>query len=307
MTTFAETLRTDLPAGGDDPRDGDNEICRAKAALVERLDVDHYFEESATDTYDDAGTGKHRKVTFYGVLSVKPTLEAGECALYSKAVDGISELFFEDSDGTEKQLTSGGTLNVDAADIVENSITDLMIQLRNDQWLMSKNAAGDGEVGLIKANTDDVPVLGEGAKTYDTSAPTEDDDIANKAYVDAAHGYFASGATVFNDHVHTANAFEDLDLSAVVGARTALVYLELYSTGAGHFACKPKGYGGSFLDHINQTDNIWINGSGASGAAFGGSNDYRYLVCATNASGVIQIGYTDAADTLTIKAVGYVK
>jgi hypothetical protein len=202
----------------------DDTIQNDKKAWQERLNIDHMMALTGTQI-SDTDAGKHRKVTFYGVLSLKPTLEATECALYIKTVSGKSELFFENEDGTELQLTTGGKFNSSGTTIPDNTIDDGMIQLANNSYLKALNAAGLAEVDLIKANASDLPVLPDGAEMATSAAPTTDAGIANKAYADSTGACNASGVTVFNATLTAANTWQDLDLSAIVGARTALVQL----------------------------------------------------------------------------------
>ncbi len=153
----------------------DNHIRLVKQAMRERLTVDHMFDLTGTQV-SDTDAGKHRKLTFFEGLSAKPTLESGECAVYTKEVDGVPELFFEAEDGTELQLTSGGKLML--AD--------------NDVYLTVLDAAGTGTIDLIKggrneADDTDVVVISDEARTATNAAPTEDTQLANKKYVDEAY------------------------------------------------------------------------------------------------------------------------
>src|SRR5258708_14346610 len=55
----------------------------------------------------DAQDGEHNQASVR-VLGDKPTLTGTDGAIYSKVVNGITELFFEDSNGLEVQITSDG-------------------------------------------------------------------------------------------------------------------------------------------------------------------------------------------------------
>ena len=144
----------------------DDEIRDLKKAIQERLDGADIFWPLTGTQVSDTNAGKHRKVTFRGVLSTKPTLLSGETALYIKTVSGSSELFYENSAGLEIQLTSGGSLII-----------------ANNTFLLSINQAGTGTVSLIKANTSDKPVLPDGAEMATDAAPTTNVQIANRKYV----------------------------------------------------------------------------------------------------------------------------
>ncbi len=116
MTEFAETFNVTTPAASADPRETDDRIREAKAAVQEREDVDHFWGKVG-NTVDGANVGKHRRVVFYGPLSADPTLAAGEFGVYTKTVGGKSELFVADADGHVKQVTTGGKLNIANADL----------------------------------------------------------------------------------------------------------------------------------------------------------------------------------------------
>jgi len=175
------TLSTITPAGSDSPKIIDDRIREAKAAIVERLAVDHYMPLTDSVQTDEAG-GQHTKVTLRE--TTKPTKAANIGFLYVKDVAGATELFFEDASGNEKQLTSGGKLNVALTDIADDLITQAKIEIANNTYLVASNAAGTGDVNLIKANASDTPVLPDGAQLATAAAPNDDADIANKKYVD---------------------------------------------------------------------------------------------------------------------------
>jgi len=161
--SFTHTLRTDTPSGKDDPREADDRIREAKAAFVERFATDHYIPESSSNTYDDPDTGEHEKVTLRKQDS-SPTSESDKGFVFAKEVNGKVELFYIDSNGNEKQITTGGKLNISSSDIPDDSINEDHIQLSNNRWLMAKNAAGNGEVGLIGVDVDDIVRLPHGTR-----------------------------------------------------------------------------------------------------------------------------------------------
>lgn len=175
MTTFTETLRTDTPSGSDDPREADDRIREAKNAFVERLDIDHYLEASAANTYDDADTGEHRKITLRTLTAGEiSALSSSKAYIYIAASDG--ELYYKDASDNTKKLTEDGELNVVSA--------ELLGKLANDTYLTAVDNAGTGTVNLIKANASDVAVIPDGSETATSAAPTADADISNKKYVD---------------------------------------------------------------------------------------------------------------------------
>lgn len=79
-------------------------------ALTERLSGILYGFASDGSETDDAAKGFFK-------LPLKeqasdPSNESGKGILYTKDVSGVTELFYEDSDGNVKQLTTGGKLNI---------------------------------------------------------------------------------------------------------------------------------------------------------------------------------------------------
>lgn len=165
LASWTDTLKTSTPAGTDDPREADDRMREIKAAFVERFDIDHYCEASATSTYDAADTGKHRYVTFREPNDLT-SMSADESALFSKDVNSLTELHWIDESDNVLQLTSKGA------------------NLANDAYLIAGDIAGTGTVDLIKADANDDVVLADGAELATSAAPTTDQAIANKKYVD---------------------------------------------------------------------------------------------------------------------------
>jgi hypothetical protein len=98
-----------LPADVDNISEGAERIRDTKLAVRERLSKDHYIEIAGTD----ADHGEHNKVTLR-VQTSKPTAEANKGYVYSKDVSAKAELHYEDEDGNEIQITTGGSLNITA-------------------------------------------------------------------------------------------------------------------------------------------------------------------------------------------------
>ena len=91
------------PAGTTPLKTSDDQIRSNNEALETAIGQDHDFATGSTQT------GKHKQVIFKAPIT-KPTLAADEVALYAKTVSTKSELFFEDEDGNEVPITSGGKL-----------------------------------------------------------------------------------------------------------------------------------------------------------------------------------------------------
>ena len=174
MFGWTYTLKTNTPAGTDNPTEADDRMREIKAAFVERLDIDHYWTASATSTYDATDTGKHRYVTFQGPNDLT-SMAADESAIFSKNVSSVTEFHWIDESDNVLQITSGGTLNIVSA--------DLLGTLANDTYFTAVDAAGTGTVDLIKANASDVAVIPDGSELATSGAPTADADIANMKYV----------------------------------------------------------------------------------------------------------------------------
>lgn len=172
---WSDTLNVSTPAYDDDPSEADDRMREIKAAFVERLDIDHYFQRSATSIYDATDTGKHRYITFREPNDLT-SMSADESAIFSKDIDSVTELHWIDESDNVLQLTSAATINIVSA--------DLLGTLANATYFTAVDAAGTGTVDLIKADANDDVVLPDGAELATSAAPTEDHDIANKKYVD---------------------------------------------------------------------------------------------------------------------------
>lgn len=180
LCAFTATLRTDTPTGTDDPSEGDDRIRETKLALVERLDVDHYFTPSGANTYDDPNTGKHRFVRFVEPNNLT-VMSAGEGALFTKDVNDVAELHWINEQDEIIQLTREGIINL--------SSNSLLGVLAYNTYFTGINKAGTGTTNLIKAGRDeddgnDVPVVGQGARLPTAADLTEDTELVHKKYVD---------------------------------------------------------------------------------------------------------------------------
>jgi hypothetical protein len=139
--------------------------------------------------------------------------------------------------------------------------------------------------------------------------------VANSAvpasldYQVANKGAFVPGAVVFNTHLTAGSTWQDLDLSAVVGAQAALVFLEVTANTIGVFTCKPKGYGGLTGVHTGYTGTgrplYGECGTGAGVAGFVNAGPFFYVMCITDSAGVIQIAYPYNTTIVTIKVIGF--
>lgn len=290
MTTFANTLRTDLPSAAGDPTETPTFIKDKAKAYQQRLDVDHYFEASASSTYDDADTGYHRKVTFQGPIS-SPTVPANQGVLHLLDVDSKAELHWVDEDDNVKQMTSAGALLLASAEIVG--------VLANNTYFTAVDAAGTGTVSLIKANSSDSAVLPDAVETATNAAPTTDVMVANKKYVDDR--LIASGTTIYNTTIGGSGIWEDLDASAVVPSG-GLLFLQLTagSSVSSAWAIKPKGEGSSTASlHFNEAG----HDMGTSSFHPAEVGEVCYMFMATDTSGIMEIASQHASKDMAVKVL----
>ncbi|NVM22102.1 MAG: hypothetical protein HWN68_10030 [Desulfobacterales bacterium] len=129
-----------------------------------------------------------KKATFKQQTSAPSTPNTDEIEIYALDDGTACGLSAKNENGYTKQiLKKSGTsliLNCEAGDYTANSIDEDDIQLANDGYLTALDAAGTGTVDLIKAGTNDLPTLPDSSEMASNAAPTEDEGIANKKYVD---------------------------------------------------------------------------------------------------------------------------
>ncbi len=109
-----------------------------------------------------------------------------------------------------------------------------------------------------------------------------------------------SNTEVFNGALAVNNAWEDLDLSGVVGSNVALVLLGIVDlTGTIRFGVRTNG----------DTDDYEFGGLEAAGCAnayFSAATNYSALLVTTDATGKIEMNSTDASDTHVIDVISYI-
>lgn len=144
LSGWSYTLDTSIPTIDDDPAEAPDRMRETKAALVERLDIDHYFEPSATSIYDAADCGKHRWVCYRepnSIVSVAPD----EAYTYTKDVCDVAEFHWIDENEAEVQITSGGQLYVVTASIADANVT--LAKMADDS--IDSNSYVDGSIDTI--------------------------------------------------------------------------------------------------------------------------------------------------------------
>jgi len=199
----------------------------------------------------------------------------------------------------------------------------------SDNWMVIEYSATQGSPALIKDNYNlliDTPaasqtatILFGSAGVWKWSIYKDASDVFNIARPGQAAAlsigaddvvtfpgtsfWHHDGTQVFNTTMTTAQKFQELDLSSYVGSNRALAFLEVKSSGTATYACKPKGEG-----------DVWVNHAPARATrGFGcclidfDADHYGYVIVETDVSGVIQHGYNNNTDTITIKLLGFVK
>jgi len=116
---------SDIPANDDDYIAGAEEVRHHRQDVEQRMEVNHLWGESMSED------GEHTIVTLREQSS-DPNTSTGKMYVYTKDVDGTTELFCKDEDGNVKQLTSTGWLTIDSKMVNTSTghamIGDLLIQ-----------------------------------------------------------------------------------------------------------------------------------------------------------------------------------
>ena len=100
-----------VPAGSEDPKQGDNRIRALARAVIEILSKDHYVgsDGGAGTGYNEDAAGEHSKFTLRA--TTKPVAASGKGFGYAKTEDGKTEFYYEDAAGNEIKFTVDGILN----------------------------------------------------------------------------------------------------------------------------------------------------------------------------------------------------
>jgi len=77
---FSETYDTVTPDGGDDPAEADDRIRETKAAIQERLNVEHVFDLTGTEV-SGANTGKHTDITTTSIVNAGALANTGNVTI----------------------------------------------------------------------------------------------------------------------------------------------------------------------------------------------------------------------------------
>lgn len=171
----------------------------------------------------------------------------------------------------------------------------------------------DGSSANITTASGDITVWrNEGGSTWhlvrwNDASIDNSDQITGAGVTSAisAAGLQASGATVFNTTLGASATFQDLDLSAIVGANIAIVWLEikLPVTGTRGWMAKTKGFGDAdTTQHYNA--GLFAPGPSVVSQRDGGIY-YTYMQFVTDSAGVIQHAVTNNSITIQIKLIAY--
>ena len=104
---------------------------------------------------------------------------------------------------------------------------------------------------------------------------------------------------LFNGTISSSSAWQDMDVSALTGANSALCFFEIHKPASGALAIrmKPKGEPGV----VGDLDNHGVAAASMS------SNHYCYLICFTNSNGFIELNADDESETFVVRLVGMIK
>jgi hypothetical protein len=155
MATWDETK----PAGGRNPKLGDDDIREFKNAIRERLALDHEFAATESPAFGEASSviGMHKRVML-NEQSSDPTIEDNKGALYGKEVSAKCELHWRDEDDNILQITSAGALVLKGDTVVEKTasagVTVDGVLIKDDTikptgTQLDINISGTKQIGVI--------------------------------------------------------------------------------------------------------------------------------------------------------------
>jgi hypothetical protein len=181
---FTRDWQEALPDDNSNANEIDNFIKNLRVDCSDRVkDMIYGFTAGEND-----GVQGLKKATFKQRSSAPSTPAADIIEVY--AFDdgsncGMSAI--QENGYTKQWLKKSGTsliLNCEAGDYAANSVDQDDIQLANNAYMTALDAAGTGTVDLIKAGSNDLPTLPDSSEMASNAAPTEDEGISNKKYVD---------------------------------------------------------------------------------------------------------------------------
>lgn len=111
--TVTNAWDEDKPEGSEAANLADNYLRQARTDLGERLEEMLYGFNTDLNTPPENEPGV-KKLKMYPQTA--PTTDSDYSFIYVKTVNGVAELFFKDTAGSEKQLTTAGKINILDAD-----------------------------------------------------------------------------------------------------------------------------------------------------------------------------------------------
>lgn len=157
--TVTNAWSEDKPEGSEAANLADNYLREHRVDLGDRLKEMLYGFNTDSNTAPENESGV-KKLKCYPQATA-PTTDSSYGFIYCKTVNGVIELFYKDGNGTEKQITTAGKINVIAADLVAT--------------------------GVVLTTTDQTVAGTKTLSAFPISpsiAPSSDYQFANKKYVD---------------------------------------------------------------------------------------------------------------------------
>lgn len=143
-TVFSSTYDTATPAGGDSPSEADDRMRETKAAVQERLAVEHRFaltgtEVSATDT------GEHTDITTDSIVNAGTMTNAGTLGVTGNFSVNTNKFTVTAASGN---TSVGGTLTVSSTLDVTGNIDPTTYETTNGGFLDEDDMASDSATGV---------------------------------------------------------------------------------------------------------------------------------------------------------------
>jgi len=176
------------PGNLEDVALGDDAIRDTRKGVRERAGVQHktYADETG---HSDVWEHKPGECTilFVGLKANFPTPSTTTKGCVAIATDENNKFYYWNVDTWTDMgivLTGGQAQTIGGVKTLSEIPVFTKGVVANNTYLQGRNAAGDGNVNLIKASAAGLPVLPDGAALATSAAPDADAKLANKKYVD---------------------------------------------------------------------------------------------------------------------------